>query len=800
MKRNFWLIFLFFTTSLCRVNAQSYMQNTGIIWDQGISAARVFNVPIEMEETIDELVYLYRARTWNDIWSIYHFDQNDKTITDGRYTNLFTVENPTRSFYPWVVHADPETPFLPFVNGEERGLGYRGTAKSSTPEPGASGTEKLSAMTFYPNNTQKFVGCYMDWCVEFWAKAEDSHSQLDFLVREKDNIDGSYLALHPDSDFPVQLHLQGSCYYAIDDPSPYAYDVDGDLGYDCWIEASSVISLSTGERTKDFFPQPSINTWHHYSIEHSGAGEWRLYIDGQHVATQTNLRTYYITADDVDAIYLRAGEGWSVDELTFRGGVHFDTPSGTPRETNVDGSFPVPTSPNTYNDIPGQLARSGLSLSAIEAGDNVTRLGVYTGTDNDDDYDAVIVGGYAWGTTDSTAVGCYTAVGEEGTAVGVYAEAAADGVAIGASSDADEAAVSIGYGAAADPNAVSVGADAGSYNNGVSIGYASSSDDYGVAVGNESYCYNGGAAIGRGSESYNGGVAAGKFAASYSGGVSVGNRAYTGPDAIQLATGTNNNAGTFQVYSFPVLDAAGHLVLDRLGSATNSLALADSAVQMDDLGTAAYSNAAAFAATSITNRTAFGVGASALPNAVVIGESASGSTNSVSIGSESIADFSGVAVGQYAESESYGVAIGAGAVSIGYGTSVGIDAYCEDSGFAGGDGAYSTGFSAAAGAWAYAEDGGAAIGNSTISEGGGVAVGNEAASYSGGVAVGDHAAVFYADAVQLGTGTNAVDGSFQIYSFPVLDSSGLLFTDRLPGITTNLNGLVIINGLITGTY
>ena len=105
--------------------------------------------------------------------------------------------------------------------------------------------------------------------------------------------------------------------------------------------------------------------------------------------------------------------------------------------------------------------------------------------------------------------------------------------------------------------------------------------DTGAAIGKNAFCAGNGGAVGVGTSAVHGFAGGGNAKVVWSGGA-VGSGAYAGNgfsgglnakvedtedgpvDAIQLGTGTNNHAKTLQVYNYQLMDAEGHVPIDRL--------------------------------------------------------------------------------------------------------------------------------------------------------------------------------------------------------------------------------------------
>ena len=126
------------------------------------------------------------------------------------------------------------------------------------------------------------------------------------------------------------------------------------------------------------------------------------------------------------------------------------------------------------------------------------------------------------------------------------------------------------------------------------------------------------------------------------------------------------------------------------------------------------------------------------------------------------------------------------------GGAIGKNAKETNGGFAGGAGANAS-YGGVIGKRAAEKNGGGAAGLDTYANAGG-AVGSGAVAgsgFSGGkgakAAPIDASKGTYIDAVQLGTGTNEVPGSLQVYEFQLMDGSGKIPVERLPEAATNSN-------------
>lgn len=135
-------------------------------------------------------------------------------------------------------------------------------------------------------------------------------------------------------------------------------------------------------------------------------------------------------------------------------------------------------------------------------------------------------------------------------------------------------------------------------------------------------------------------------------------------------------------------------------------------------------------------------------------------------------------------SDGTGGAIGYGATTA-HGGSAGRAAY-STTGFAGGDQS-STGKGGAAGGYANSSDGFAGGNSAKAEDGGAVGSGAKAgdgfAGGSGAKAVASNGSGI--DAIQLGTGTNSVEGTLQVYSYQLLDEEGKIPDARLNDATSD---------------
>ena len=278
----------------------------------------------------------------------------------------------------------------------------------------------------------------------------------------------------------------------------------------------------------------------------------------------------------------------------------------------------------------------------------------------------------------------------------------------------------------ASQNYVDSKADKQTPNGGFAAGQDASATS-GGAIGNGASANTGGA-VGREASANTGGAVG--YGAKTSDGFAGGYNAQTVDennnkiDAIQLGEGTNSVAKTLQVYEYQLMDANGNIPKERLKTSNGGFAAGDGA--------------------SATFGGAVGDGASAT---------------------------SGGAVGQNAEETS--------------------------GGFAGGSGAYAT-YGGAIGSNAYATTGGAVGNNASTSNGGAVGYGTSATSggavgyrakTSTGFAGGYNARTQDSsgdaiNAIQLGTGTNSVEKTLQVYDYQLMDANGQIPEARMSSLSS----------------
>lgn len=311
---------------------------------------------------------------------------------------------------------------------------------------------------------------------------------------------------------------------------------------------------------------------------------------------------------------------------------------------------------------------------------------------------------------------------------------------------------------------------------GAAVGLDSNSVE-GGAIGNCANTADGGA-IGFAAQSTTGG-AVGADASSTDGGA-VGNSARAGAgfsggynaiagldseenpiDAIQLGTGTNNTAKTLQIYSYQLMDASGNIPAERLTNAPKTTVV-------DNL-----------TSTSATDALSANQGKA-------LNDIKADKQNAV-----------GGFVGGNGATVQYGGAIG-DAASATHGGAIGHSANTEIGG-AVGEHAESAG-GGAIGEYAQTTDGGAA-GQLASSQKGG-AIGNSAKAgdgFSGGynaqVGNSDDAYARPIDAIQLGTGTNNMAKTLQVYDYTLMNADGTIPAERLG----NAGGGVAVIDNLTST-
>ena len=243
----------------------------------------------------------------------------------------------------------------------------------------------------------------------------------------------------------------------------------------------------------------------------------------------------------------------------------------------------------------------------------------------------------------------------------------------------------------------------------------------GGAIGNASETSHGGA-VGKNAYSMHGG-AVGRNAITYLG-AAVGDGAQTvnaegeAITAIQLGEGVNNEANTAKFFDYKIMNADGTIPSERLHTSEGGFA----------------------------------------------GGTSAQVTTGGAVGKETIAE-NGAAVGNGAEAMD-GSATGWGATTEG-GGSAGNSAVSLDGG--------------AVGSSAQTDDGGAVGKNAQSAYGG--AVGNEAKTgdgFAGGYnAKTTDSAGTGIDAIQLGTGTNSVEKTMQVYTFRLMNADGSIPADRI---------------------
>ena len=265
---------------------------------------------------------------------------------------------------------------------------------------------------------------------------------------------------------------------------------------------------------------------------------------------------------------------------------------------------------------------------------------------------------------------------------------------------------------------------------GFSGGYETWSDG-GGAGGAKAYTYDGGT-LGQEAYSDDGGAIGcdAKAGNGFSGGnmAQVANVDGTYIDAIQLGSGTNNDADTLQVYSYQLMDANGRVPKERLQNEYGGFAAGDGAVTP-------Y-------APECTGSGGVAIGKNAQANGGLAG------------GEESYA-CCGLAGGYKAVSDD--------------GCAGGVEARTGDGG--------------SAGMGTYSEDGGAV--GMYAKAGNGFSGGVEAQVAN----TGSDEYPWYIDAIQLGQGTNNDEYTLQVYSYQLMDANGQIPAERLTDVYDAINAL-----------
>lgn len=262
---------------------------------------------------------------------------------------------------------------------------------------------------------------------------------------------------------------------------------------------------------------------------------------------------------------------------------------------------------------------------------------------------------------------------------------------------------------------------------------------HGGAIGDTAYSALGGA-IGESSKAGNG-FSGGKEA------IVAGDSESGYIDAIQLGTGTNNNANTLQVYSYQLMDANGQIPTERMQSVSAN------ANKVNGI---------------ISNTTKI-----------------AGENGGFAAGEDAYVSYGGAAVGQ-GTSTVDGVSVGLYASSAD-GCAAGCNSSTQNGGASGKDASSNGG--GAAGNGASTKDGGA-VGDSAISGDG----------FSGGkgAAAAENPDGGYIDTIQLGTGTNSVPHTLQVYSYQLLDANGKIPSERLPTISSKKYATVVVGASSAG--
>lgn len=186
--------------------------------------------------------------------------------------------------------------------------------------------------------------------------------------------------------------------------------------------------------------------------------------------------------------------------------------------------------------------------------------------------DAVATAGGAVGNsaaaTTGGAIGASSYETDGGGAIGDTAIVTAGGGAVGLSADADSGAA-VGSAATSVDGGAALGRGASSAGGGA-VGFNAIETGGGGAVGTTAMVSTGGAAGYEAVADTGGSVGEGaRTSAGFAGGYHAfatadGTHSGDGIDAVQLGTGGNSTPGTLQVYSYPVLDADGYIITNRI--------------------------------------------------------------------------------------------------------------------------------------------------------------------------------------------------------------------------------------------
>lgn len=257
-----------------------------------------------------------------------------------------------------------------------------------------------------------------------------------------------------------------------------------------------------------------------------------------------------ITSSDITSIYSATG---------------LDPVNGTAVASAISTKQDTLPSGITGNYL--QKTSSGVTWAAVDAlPSQAGQSGKYLTTDGTTaSWGTVSTGGIQNESSQTGAI----AIGGYNTAVGTN-KGTLHTILIGDSASASDSSSS-------DPS-VTIGYNARGNNGSVTVGRSANSDrtssTYNTAVGNRSQANNNSVAIGSYASAYTNAVAIGgnssssnKTNANGDGAIAIGSNAVAnGAGTIQIGEGRNSTAGTVQIGSYPLLDATGKIVEDRLPS------------------------------------------------------------------------------------------------------------------------------------------------------------------------------------------------------------------------------------------
>ena len=510
------------------------------------------------------------------------------------------------------------------------------------------------------------------------------------------------------------------------------------------------------------------------------------YINGVEVEVGDSILCHIDTEAADSGTYTSINSNWNYVQAnisTMRGATS-DTPG-------MSGIVPIPSAGSENKYLKGDGTWSSIAQSDVT--DLVSDLESKADKQTPN-------GGFAAGSDASTTTGGavgFSAFATNGGAVGSNASATLGGGAVGMNAKTSTGFAG-GYGAYAD-NGGAVGANA-STSSGGAVGYEASATSGGGAVGSNASATNGGAVGSNASATYGGAVGMNaKTSTGFAGGASAKtvDGENNGIDAIQLGSGTNSTAKTLQVYNYQLMDSTGNIPLDRIQSALDESGISGGQETahthankdvLDGISSSDITNwnnkadkqnsNGGFAAgngASATSGGAVGREASATSGGAVGWNASANQGGAVGYGASTV---SGGAVGDGA-SATIGGAVGREASATSGGGAVG-DAASATSGGAVGDAASATS-GGAVGYFTSATFGGAVGHSASADQGGAVGYG---AKTSDGFAGGYNAKTIddednRIDAIQLGTGTNSVAKTLQVYEYQLMDANGNIPKERL---------------------